>query len=974
MDSLHKTVSESYTDLIFVKSEWNDAEIELSQIDSEIKKSKASIQKIMNQYGIVSSPVSAVIATLENEKSCVKSELNSNEQITKQRRNDLIHQIDGQKTEIKDLERIYDSLLFDHKEFAEKKAEVLQLNEEYETLERYLNGRPPAFGYIGKPIKRFLTHCDDIASKFLLQSINLYIEKNSPSSQTNTISDLPEWFISAFDNWWKDKQNTLHRERTAGGKISYNPVLLFDPGHCEITLMVPAQHIQSKRPLDEVVFTVHSSSEIIYEETHPLCHEGQGYVSEEFLLPLSVPSDTYYVEIVSKDSSKRFPPVAIFSPQKKYACFDYETGRLISGDNTILEKSAYVIYSEPVTIKPESAIIGSGRFYGPWQGYSYCLVEPEYSDSEHVVIGVADGTDDAINHTYPSIALENYHSLDKIRVNSKTTLSGPPPTILLFLPLPEDLSEYRLSIHPLCPGTLSETHVYSYDDFKEHCSLSEDGTACRFDLASDFYLGKRPIGTFAVRIRNQKKKFDHILEFSIIPELSVSFSKHLYTPKKGKEIVALRLGGPTQLQCRVDEPFVAEIENHSWFISGPLMQDVNGTLSLAIPGEISFSGTFSLPISHLSWRFENPEKEIICPIQRNVITVSDDAYDELGDGKTLTIFLPEEYSGTGTITITPGKSYIMHNIRKGKAIFSLSRFNDILRETHALNYSFAFSFESQKEHFDTHLFDLDIWEISGFTWDVATDGDTREITFNWQEEGDVPGRKMIVWRAGLKDGSPQKKAELVIPAGAKTLTMSDARNKVPPGVYYAQFIRTRDEWSSPSVMFPGEHTPNFFQFSVELEGSDLLKEGDDLLAAGQYIEAIERYRELEQLNTQLDGLWKQKIQNTFMYTFRYDEALNLFDELLRNTSFLKQTDYSYITFRVFECLKKPEKMTYNTFIRLLVVLDQLVNINDKTSVQIILNHLPDFTKAMKSCRVLEEDQIVYIQKMIQDVRYCMNNQ
>ncbi|WP_062397097.1 hypothetical protein [Methanogenium cariaci] len=153
-----------------------------------------------------------------------------------------------------------------------------------------------------------------------------------------------------------------------------------------------------------------------------------------------------------------------------------------------------------------------------------------------------------------------------------------------------------------------------------------------------------------------------------------------------------------------------------------------------------------------------------------------------------------------------------------------------------------------------------------------------------------------------------------------------------------------------------------------------MKEGDDLLAAGQYIEAIERYRELEQLNTQLDGLWKQKIQNTFMYTFRYDEALNLFDELLRNTSFLKQTDYSYITFRVFECLKKPEKMTYNTFIRLLVVLDQLVNINDKTSVQIILNHLPDFTKAMKSCRVLEEDQIVYIQKMIQDVRYCMNNQ
>ena len=141
------------------------------------------------------------------------------------------------------------------------------------------------------------------------------------------------------------------------------------------------------------------------------------------------------------------------------------------------------------------------------------------------------------------------------------------------------------------------------------------------------------------------------------------------------------------------------------------------------------------------------------------------------------------------------------------------------------------------------------------------------------------------------------------------MTMSEARNRIPPGIYYAQFIRIRDEWSSTPVLFPGEHTPNFFQFSVELEGTDLLKEGDDLFAAGQYVDAIERFKELERLNPQLGELWKQKIQNTFIYTFRYDEVLNLFTDLIKSTHLLKSIDYSYVTFRVFECLKRPDKIT-----------------------------------------------------------------
>jgi len=970
MDVLHSTIHESYAGLAAAKSEWDEAEDELARIDAEIENAKLSVQKLMNQYGIISGPVSAVVATMEAQKSDAKTRLNYDEQKTRQRRNRLNRQIEILEYEKKELEVLSDSISYEDEEISTLKADLLPLYEEYEMLERHLSGRPPAFGYVGKPIKRFLTHCDAIASEFLLQSIHLYLAKTDPYSNTNTA--LPEWFVSAFEDWWKEKTATLQRERRAGGMSAHNPVLLFDPGHRELTLMIPAQHIRSKRPLEDVDIIVHTSSEIIYEETWPLYHEDRGYATDDVLLPVTVPSDVYHVEMVTKDSSQRFPPIVIFSPQREYACFDYETGRMLPATRNTLEKSAYVICKSPVSITPESAITESGLWYGPWQGYSYYCIDPKYSDSGFVSIGPAEGASSSDNQVHPYVALDNYHIQEHIQVNGKTTFTGIPPVMLLSLFAPDEISDYRLSIHPLSPGTLTETRLFSYDDFKDHSALIMGGTICRFDLSSDHYLGGHPVGTYAVRIRNQKRRFDYIFEFTIIPKLSVSFSNQLYLPKKGSESVVLTLAGPSTFQCVADEPFDAEIENNAWILSGPVMQEVHGTMKFAIPGGAEFSGTFSVPVPHLSWRFENPEKEIICPIRRSAARVSDDVYDELGDGKELSVFLPEEYSGTGTITITPGKSYIIKEIKKGKAIFSLSRFNDFIRETHARKYSFDLSFESRNGRFETRLFDLDVWKVTGFTCDAAADDEQRTITFSWKEDGDTPGRRLIIWKAGLKEGTPIKKAELDIPAGATRLSVSDARSNVSPGVYYAQFIRVRDEWSSAPVHFPGENTPNFFQFSIELAGEDLLKEGDELLAAGEYVDGIERYKELEQLNTQLDGLWKQKIQNTFMYTCRYDEVLQLFCELMKNTRFLKSTDYSYITFRVFECLKKPEKMTHDTFIRLFVVVELLLDVHDETARTIISSKVHDFEKAMKGCPALDEDQVAHVRKMAHWVQYTVS--
>jgi len=173
------------------------------------------------------------------------------------------------------------------------------------------------------------------------------------------------------------------------------------------------------------------------------------------------------------------------------------------------------------------------------------------------------------------------------------------------------------------------------------------------------------------------------------------------------------------------------------------------------------------------------------------------------------------------------------------------------------------------------------------------------------------------------------------------------------------------------VLFPGEQTPNFFQFSVELEGPELLNEGDELLSSGQYIAAIERYKELEYLNSQLGSLWKQKIQNTFIYTYRYDEVLNLFKELMLNTDYLKAIDYPYITFSVVGSLKNPKEFTYETFTYLFQIVTILLEIKDKIPRSIILEHIRDFENAMNACPALEDDQIARINECIEWVKHSV---
>lgn len=968
---LCKEIDKSQKKSLDDNSEQIRAESELNDIESEINRTQKEIQTISGQYGLDNTLPDDLLDYLKNKRIELNHENYTRVSENERKKRDLILKIENLNEEKNKLKKLRESQSQKSKEFEIKKAEIARLNEEKKNIEKQFIGRPSAFGYVPKPIKRFLTHCDDIAPEFLLKSIHLYLSKKDPLYNNEIINTLPEWFVSAFETWWEEKKVALSNTRTGGDKASRNPTLILDSGHREISILIPAQHIQSKRPIDEVEIVVQSSSEVIYEAKHPLYYEGDGYVSEEILIPISVPSNIYYVDMICPDASRRFPPIELFSEQKNYACFDYETGRITGNGSGNLERIAYVIFKDQISIEPEAGIIEFGRLYGSWYGYHYYFIDPQHCERGFVRIGSFNELSEQSSQRFASVSLENYNPLEKIRINNKTVISGSPPDLVLSLPSLDELPGYRLSIHPLSPGTICETHVYTYNEFKDHCIIEELNSVCRLNLSDGIFFGENPTGTFAVRIRDEKKILDQIFEFSIIPKCSVYFSKSLYLPGEDKSPLELRIKSPASVSCSTEQPINCKKENEGWIFSGPILQEITGNIEVDIPDKLPFKGKFSVPVPHLSWRFENPEKEIICPINRTKIRVSDDWYDELGDGKSLTLFMPEEYNGIGTITLKPGDQYIIKNIRNGKAIFPLARFNDILKVIPETKVSFNFSFESQKKRFEIPLFMLNKWRISGFEWETKTENESRILAFSWKEAGEALNRTLIIWKAGVGESKPHKKAEIPIQTDATSISISRDRSLISPGVYYAQFIRIRDEWSPTPVLFPGEDTPNFFQFSVEIEGSELLEEGDKFLLSGQYLKAIERFKELESLNNQLVGLWKQKIQNTFMYTCRYDEVLSLLKELMVYTNDLKDTDFSYITFRVVESMNHPEKYTYETFISLFQVVNILLKTNNQTSKLILLQHIPDFEYLINNSDVLEDEQILKFNSLLKRVKHSV---
>ena len=66
------------------------------------------------------------------------------------------------------------------------------------------------FGYVDKPITRFLTYCGDVTLDILRQCFCLI-----PGTTGTTIvkSALPAWFIDGFDTWWMKKQEMQKSSR-----------------------------------------------------------------------------------------------------------------------------------------------------------------------------------------------------------------------------------------------------------------------------------------------------------------------------------------------------------------------------------------------------------------------------------------------------------------------------------------------------------------------------------------------------------------------------------------------------------------------------------------------------------------------------------------------------------------------------------------------------------------------------------------
>lgn len=685
--------------------------------------------------------------------------------------------------------------------------------------------QPRPFGYIDKPIARFLTYCGDVTLDILSQCLRLIPD---PTETTMVKPALPAWFIDEFDTWWMKKQEVQKSSREGGsGKLSTRrPFLAFDEHHGEIQLTVPSQVIERNEGLDHVSLTIHDGSQILHEEELPLYYADEGLTTEEITVRVERPSQYYHVELSAPGVSPAWVIDGFGNPDP-LCLFDYETGRCIEQQRLPSKRFILLTRNKPI-ITPETAVLFTGRLFGDWYGFQYYVVDPVHdlsiSDLQ-AISGEGDREFAKLDLYFDPGCFDRY-----LRLDGRSVVLGPPPHLQILFEDEEVLSNTILSIHPLDRDPTLKPTFHPVVDLEEGAEIDPDGHVCNVDLGHPNLLGKERIGAFTIRVRNESCRTDIRVECVFLRGISYRFSKPLYLPAEGVSPVQLEITCPQSVRFEPDGSVEMDITETGFLVTSELMPKIRGKLWYPTSDGSIFEGMLSVSVPHAVWRFEDEAAKTIYPLERSVPTITDIDYRSLGVDPGLRIFLPESFGGTGTVSMLPQNQTIIRRLVKGQGHFPLAQFNDTLRVTDAKHMHFEFTIEDQRGGgIQFPLFALQRWYIhlpNSPRVSIDPSGN-RIIEIEWEEYGAARKRFLLLWRKKESRGASRVYAE-EIPAAAREFTIQgDHELPLSPGSYYLQFYRISNDWDSPPISFPGDGAPNVFPLRIE-QSKDRMPDGQSL--------------------------------------------------------------------------------------------------------------------------------------------------
>lgn len=685
------------------------------------------------------------------------------------------------------------------------------------------------FGYVDKPIIRFLMYCGDVTQDIVSQCVCLVLD---PAGMPASKHALPAWFIEGFSNWWREKEKEeeiISGEISAARRSSRTPTLIFDELHRKIHLIIPPQTIEYQEDLDHVSLTIHDGSQILHEEELPLYHhEGILSTDKKITKCLEHPSQRYYVELSAQGFSLQSWTLDLSNTEDLSCLFDYETGRHLEQSH-IPSREFIFLAKNKRKITPETAIRATGWLFGGWHEFQYYVIDPvdglSISDSP-----VVSGEIDRLAKLDLSIDPEYFDK--NLLVDEKKVILGSPPPLQVLYRSEETLFQTHLFIHPHGQDPLSKPIIYSFADIQEGITIDPAEHICTVDLSHPNLLGRESVGAFTIRIRNDACRTDIRVECVFLPDVSYRFSESLYIPSKDVESpIQLEITCPASVGFEPEGSVEIERTEMGFLVTSNPVFRIQGKLQYPAGRNRVFDGMLSILVPQVTWRFEDQATGSISPPQRTAPTISDDEYLSLGTDPGLRMFLPVSFSGKGEVSMRPGKQTVPSKITDGRGYFPLAQFSDTIKASETKAVHFEFAMESQHEiPMAFPLFAIQKWYVSHLQPPKisADPSGNRIIEISWEEHGIAEKRFLLIWGREESVGISRRYYTEDLPAFVQTYTICEDREKLTlPSNIYLQFYKVRDDWDALPASFPGVKAPNVFRITIGQGPDPVLEDSEE---------------------------------------------------------------------------------------------------------------------------------------------------
>ena len=813
--ALEETIRAEYAQFFSLQQSIQDGMETLLKIELSLQKIDESIRRIEALYG-VSSPDSVSQGTFE-----ALSQYYAEQRVAQEAYSDTMTHFLASKQKLSEHKRERDRL----QQMVQKVTRDLvtrkrqqdlidRLRHELALLDDSSDIQPRPFGYVDKPIARFLTYSGDVTLDILSQCLRLIPD---PAETTMVKPALPAWFIDEFDTWWIKKQEVRKSSREGGSEKSSTrrPSLTFAEHHGEIQLIIPSQVIERNEGLDHLSLIIHDGSQILHEEELPLYYADEGLTTEEITVRMERPSQSYHVELSALGVSRSWS-IDGFGNSDFLCLFDSETGRRIEQQRLPSKRFILLTRSKPA-ITPETAVLFTGRLFGGWHDFRYYDIDPVngLSISDIRALSGEDGQESAKLDLYVDPGCFDRY----LRLDGQSVVLGSPPFLQILFENEGILSNTILSIHPLDRNPALKPTFHSLTDLGEEAEIDPDEHVCIVDLGHSNLLGRERVGAFTIRLRNESCRTDIRVECVFLPGISYRFSKPLYLPAEGASPVQLEITSPQSVRFEPEGSVEMGVTETGFLVTSGLGPRIRGRLWYPTGDDSIFEGMLSISVPHAAWRFEDGEKETIYSLERSVQNISETKYLSLGRDPGIRIFLPESFNGMGAVCMSPQEQVVTGRITNGQGYFPLAQFNDTIRRSDAETIRFEFALEGLRGgNVAFPLFILQRWrtQLSHAPRVSIDSSGNRVIEITWAEYGSAQKRFLLLWRKKESGGASWLYTG-EIPASVQTFTIIEDREQLllGPGTYYIQFYGAHNDWSYPVVSFPGEKAPNVFRLLIE---------------------------------------------------------------------------------------------------------------------------------------------------------------